>query len=179
MARETNRSRLPPSTPRSTSGSPCSTPPICAGPLSTRSWWDARLPPDGRGRPCHQVRHCPGEDTTHRSIRGDAEYVHDSCDASLARLGVDHIDLYYQHRTDGTVPVEETVGAMAELVAEGKVRYLGLSEASPDTLRRADAVHPIAALQSEWSLWSRDVEGGVIETARELGIGIVPYSPLG
>ena len=120
-----------------------------------------------------------GKDPTHRSIRGDAEYVHDSCDASLARLGVDHIDLYYQHRTDSTVPVEETVGAMAELVAEGKVRYLGLSEASPDTLRRADAVHPIAALQSECSLWSRDVEGGVIETARELGIGIVPYSPLG
>ena len=120
-----------------------------------------------------------GEDPTHRSIRGDPEYVHQSCDASLARLGVDHIDLYYQHRTDATVPVEETVGAMAELVAEGKVRYLGLSEASPETLRRANAVHPIAALQSEWSLWSRDVEGGAIETARELGIGIVPYSPLG
>jgi aryl-alcohol dehydrogenase-like predicted oxidoreductase len=114
-----------------------------------------------------------------RSIRGDAAYVRDACDASLARLGVDHIDLYYQHRTDGGVPVEETVGAMAELVTAGKVRYLGLSEAGPDTLRRASAVHPIAALQSEWSLWSRDIEDGVVPTARELGIGIVAYSPLG
>jgi aryl-alcohol dehydrogenase-like predicted oxidoreductase len=119
------------------------------------------------------------DDPTNRSIRGDAEYVHRACDASLARLGVDHIDLYYQHRTDTGVPVEETVGAMAELVEAGKVRHLGLSEASPDTLRRANAVHPITALQSEWSLWSRDIEDGVIGTARELGIGIVPYSPLG
>ena len=102
-----------------------------------------------------------------------------ACDASLGRLGVDHIDLYYQHRTDGNVPIEETVGAMAELVAAGKVRFLGLSEALPDTMRRACAVHPIAALQSEWSLWSRDLEGPVIDTARELGIGIVAYSPLG
>jgi aryl-alcohol dehydrogenase-like predicted oxidoreductase len=94
-------------------------------------------------------------------------------------LGVDHIDLYYQHRTDGGVPIEETVGAMADLVAEGKVRFLGLSEAQPDTLRRASAVHPIAALQSEWSLWSRDIEAEVVGTARELGIGIVAYSPLG
>jgi aryl-alcohol dehydrogenase-like predicted oxidoreductase len=114
-----------------------------------------------------------------RSIRGDSEYVRASCHASLARLGVDHIDLYYQHRSDGTVPIEETVGAMAELVTEGKVRFLGLSEAQPDTLRRASAVHPIAALQSEWSLWSRDIEGDVVDTARELGIGIVAYSPLG
>jgi aryl-alcohol dehydrogenase-like predicted oxidoreductase len=119
------------------------------------------------------------DDPTNRSIRGDAEYVHQACDASLARLGVDHIDLYYQHRTDTGVPVEETVGAMAELVDAGKVRHLGLSEASPDTLRRASAVHPITALQSEWSLWSRDVEDGVIDTARQLGIGIVAYSPLG
>ena len=120
-----------------------------------------------------------GDDPGARSIRGDAAYVHQACDASLARLGVDHIDLYYQHRTDTGVPIEETVGAMAELVAAGKVRYLGLSEASPDTLQRASAVHPITALQSEWSLWSRDIEGGVVDTARSLGIGIVAYSPLG
>jgi aryl-alcohol dehydrogenase-like predicted oxidoreductase len=120
-----------------------------------------------------------GTDPADRSIRGDATYVKQACEASLARLGVDHIDLYYQHRTDGGVPIEETVGAMAELVAEGKVRYLGLSEAQPDTLRRASAVHPIAALQSEWSLWSRDIEDEVVVTARELGIGIVAYSPLG
>ncbi|HWD51759.1 MAG TPA: aldo/keto reductase [Acidimicrobiales bacterium] len=119
------------------------------------------------------------EDPTVRSIRGDAAYVRQACDASLSRLGVDHIDLYYQHRTDTGVPIEETVGAMAELVADGKVGHLGLSEAAPDTLQRASAVHPIAALQSEWSLWSRDVEGGVIDTARRLGIGIVAYSPLG
>lgn len=120
-----------------------------------------------------------GTDPADRSIRGDAAYVKQACEASLARLGVDHIDLYYQHRTDGGVPIEETVGAMAELVAEGKVRYLGLSEAQSDTLRRASAVHPIAALQSEWSLWSRDIEDEVVGTARKLGIGIVAYSPLG
>ncbi len=118
-------------------------------------------------------------DSSTRSVRGDAEYVRSACDASLSRLGVDHIDLYYQHRSDAGVPVEETVGAMAELVAAGKVRYLGLSEAAPDTLRRAQAVHPIAALQSEWSLWSRDIEAEVVPTARSLGIGIVAYSPLG
>ncbi len=114
-----------------------------------------------------------------RTIRGDAAYVRQACEASLTRLGVDHLDLYYQHRSDTGVPIEETVGAMAELVAEGKVRFLGLSEAAPDTLRRACAVHPIAALQSEWSLWSRDIEADVVPTARELGIGIVAYSPLG
>ena len=114
-----------------------------------------------------------------RSIRGDSAYVHEACEASLRRLGVEHIDVYYQHRTDGGVPIEETVGAMSELVAEGKVRHLGLSEASPDTLRRAHAVHPIAALQSEWSLWSRDIEAEVVPTARELGISVVAYSPLG
>lgn len=107
------------------------------------------------------------------------DYVHSACDASLQRLGVDHIDLYYQHRADPDVPIEETVGAMAELVTAGKVRYLGLSEASIDTLRRAAAVHPIAALQSEWSLWSRDIEEEIVPVARDLGIGIVPYSPLG
>ncbi len=120
-----------------------------------------------------------GSDPAVRSVRGDAAYVKQACIGSLGRLGVDHIDLYYQHRSDRTVPIEETVGAMAELVAEGKVRYIGLSEASPDTLRRAQAVHPIAALQSEWSLWSRDIEGEVIATARQLGVGIVAYSPLG
>jgi aryl-alcohol dehydrogenase-like predicted oxidoreductase len=114
-----------------------------------------------------------------RRIRGDADYVRSCCDASLARLGVDHIDLYYQHRADLDVPIEETVGAMAELVEAGKVRYLGLSEASVDTIRRAAAVHPIAALQSEWSLFSRDIEDEVVPACRELGIGLVPYSPLG
>lgn len=119
------------------------------------------------------------EDPTKRFIRGDAEYVGICCDESLQRLGIDEIDLYYQHRPDPTVPIEETVGAMAELVAAGKVKHLGLSECSPEDLRRAHAVHPITALQSEWSLWSRDIEDEVVATARELGIGLVPYSPLG
>ncbi|MEU6330403.1 aldo/keto reductase [Streptomyces sp. NPDC047049] len=113
------------------------------------------------------------------AIRGDAAYVREACDASLRRLGVDHIDLYYQHRVDPDVPIEETVGAMAELVAAGKVRHLGLSEASAATLRRAHAVHPIAALQSEWSLWTRDLEQEIAPVCRELGIGLVPFSPLG
>ncbi len=112
-------------------------------------------------------------------IRGDREYVLVACDASLERLGVDHIDLYYQHRVDPSTPIEETVGAMKELVDAGKVRHLGLSEAAADTIRRAHAVHPITALQSEWSLWTRDPEDGVIQTCRELGIGFVAYSPLG
>jgi aryl-alcohol dehydrogenase-like predicted oxidoreductase len=111
--------------------------------------------------------------------RGDAEYVRAACDASLDRLGVEHIDLYYQHRVDPEVPIEETVGAMAELVAQGKVRYLGLSEAAPETVRRAHAVHPISALQTEYSLWTRDVEKRILPTVRELGIGFVAYSPLG
>ena len=112
-------------------------------------------------------------------INGTPEYVRSACDASLQRLGVSHIDLYYQHRVDATVPIEETVGAMSELVKLGKVRYLGLSEASPATLRRAHAVHPITALQSEYSLWTRDPEEEVLATVRELGIGFVAYSPLG
>ena len=112
-------------------------------------------------------------------VRGDAGYVRASCDASLERLGVDVIDLYYQHRVDPEVPIEETVGAMAELVDAGKVRFLGLSEAGPETIRRAHAVHPISALQTEYSLWSRDVEATVLPTVRELGIGFVGYSPLG
>ncbi|MFJ8166806.1 aldo/keto reductase [Streptomyces sp. NPDC096136] len=112
-------------------------------------------------------------------IRGDAAYVRQACEASLRRLGVDHIDLYYQHRVDPQVPIEETVGAMAELVQAGKVRHLGLSEAGTETIRRAHAVHPIAALQSEWSLWTRDLEAEVAPVCRELGIGMVPFSPLG
>lgn len=114
-----------------------------------------------------------------RGINGRPEYVREAIEASLGRLGVEHVDLYYQHRVDKTVPIEETVGAMAELVAEGKVRHLGLSEAAPDTIRRAHAVHPITALQSEYSLWSRDPEDGILATTRELGIGFVAYSPLG
>jgi aryl-alcohol dehydrogenase-like predicted oxidoreductase len=112
-------------------------------------------------------------------IRGDAAYVREACEASLKRLGVDHIDLYYQHRVDPKVPIEETVGAMAELVKAGKVRYLGLSEAAPATIRRAHAVHPISVLQTEYSLWSRDAESEILPTVRELGIGYVAYSPLG
>ncbi|HYU38561.1 MAG TPA: aldo/keto reductase, partial [Acidimicrobiia bacterium] len=119
------------------------------------------------------------EDNNFRAVNGRPDYVRSACDASLQRLGVNHIDLYYQHRADPNVPIEDTIGAMAELVDAGKVRHLGLSEAATDTIRRAHAVHPISALQSEWSLWSRDIEGEVLPTARELGIGIVPYSPLG
>jgi aryl-alcohol dehydrogenase-like predicted oxidoreductase len=114
-----------------------------------------------------------------RGVSGRPEYVIKACDASLQRLGIDHIDLYYQHRVDPDVPIEETVGAMASLIDAGKVRYLGLSEASTKTIRRAQAVHPIAALQSEYSLWTRDPEDEVIPTLRELGIGLVAYSPLG
>ncbi|UGT70440.1 aldo/keto reductase [Nocardia gipuzkoensis] len=112
-------------------------------------------------------------------IRGDAAYVRQACEASLDRLGVDHIDLYYLHRVDPEVPIEETVGAMAELVQAGKVRHLGLSEAGAQTIRRAHAVHPITALQSEWSLWTRDLEAEIAPVCRELGIGLVPFSPLG
>jgi aryl-alcohol dehydrogenase-like predicted oxidoreductase len=115
---------------------------------------------------------------TGRSINGRPEYVHEACEGSLKRLGIECIDLYYQHRVDPKVPVEETVGAMAELVREGKVRYLGLSEAAPDTIRRAHAVHPISALQTEYSLWSRDPEDEILATVRGLGIGFVAYSPL-
>jgi aryl-alcohol dehydrogenase-like predicted oxidoreductase len=120
-----------------------------------------------------------GENGEFNGIRGDAEYVRTACEASLQRLGVDHIDLYYQHRVDPKTPIEETVGAMAELVEAGKVRYLGLSEAAPETIRRAHAVHPISALQTEYSLWTRHVEEQILPTVRELGIGYVAYSPLG
>jgi aryl-alcohol dehydrogenase-like predicted oxidoreductase len=120
-----------------------------------------------------------GADGAFLGVNGRPEYVRASCDASLRRLGVDLIDLYYQHRVDPKVPVEETVGAMAELVRAGKVRYLGLSEAAPETIRRAAKVHPISALQTEYSLWSRDPEDEILPTVRALGIGFVPYSPLG
>jgi aryl-alcohol dehydrogenase-like predicted oxidoreductase len=119
------------------------------------------------------------EDPTYWSLSGKPEYVKAACDASLKRLGIDHIDLYYQHRVDPNTPIEDTVGAMAELVQAGKVKYLGLSEASPATIRRAHKIHPITALQTEYSLWERHVEDEIIPTVRELGIGFVPYSPLG
>ncbi len=141
------------------------------------------------GRAIHDRRHqvilatkfgiVRGKDPATRSLNGKPEYVRSACEGSLHRLGVGTIDLYYQHRIDPNTPIEETVGAMARLVQEGKVRYLGLSEASPQTLRRAHAVHPIAVLQSEYSLWSRDPEDEVLATCRELGIGFVAYSPLG
>ena len=114
-----------------------------------------------------------------RGVDGTPEYARASIDGSLQRLGVDHVDLYYLHRPSASTPIEETIGAMGELVAAGKVRHIGLSEASEDTIRRAAATHPIAALQTEYSLWSRDIEGPIIDSCRELGIGIVPYSPLG
>lgn len=120
-----------------------------------------------------------GSDGSWKGVNGRPEYVRAACEASLRRLGVDVIDLYYQHRVDPETPVEETVGAMSELVREGKVRFLGLSEAAPATIRRAHAVHPVAALQSEYSLWTRDPEREVLPVCRELGIGFVPYSPLG
>jgi aryl-alcohol dehydrogenase-like predicted oxidoreductase len=119
------------------------------------------------------------EDPMKRSISGRPEYLKEACDGSLRRLGVDHIDLYYQHRVDPETPIEETVGAMSELVQAGKVRFIGLSEAGPDTIRKAHAVHPVTAVQSEYSLWSRDIEDEVIPTLRELGVGLVAYSPLG
>ena len=119
-------------------------------------------------------------DGSYLGINGRPEYVRRACDASLRRLGIDQIDLYYQHRVDTTVPIEDTVGAMADLVRQGKVRFLGLSEAAPATIRRAHAVHPISALQTEYSLWTRDIEeNGVLDAVRELGIGFVAYSPLG
>jgi aryl-alcohol dehydrogenase-like predicted oxidoreductase len=119
------------------------------------------------------------EDGTRLGVNGKSEYVRKACDASLSRLGVDHIDLYYQHRVDQDTPIEETWGTMAKLVEAGKVRYLGISEAAADTIRRAHAVHPVSALQTEYSLWSRDVEDEILPTVRELEIGFVAYSPLG
>lgn len=120
-----------------------------------------------------------GRDGSFLGVNGRPEYVKEACEASLSRLGVDYIDLYYQHRVDPNIPIEETIGAMANLVREGKVRYIGMSEAAPETIRRAYSVHPITALQTEYSLWSRDVEDEILPTCRELSIGFVPYSPLG
>ena len=120
-----------------------------------------------------------GEDGGFLGVNGSPDYVRQACDASLERLGIDFIDLYYQHRVDNEVPIEETFGAMAELVEAGKVKYLGISEAAPETIRRAHAVHPVTALQTEYSLWSRDPEDALLPTVRELGIGFVAYSPLG
>jgi aryl-alcohol dehydrogenase-like predicted oxidoreductase len=120
-----------------------------------------------------------GEDGSFKGVNGKPSYVKEACEASLKRLGVDVIDLYYQHRVDPDTPIEETVGAMADLVRQGKVRFLGLSEAAPQSIRRANSVHPISALQTEYSLWTRDVEVEILATCRELGIGFVPYSPLG
>jgi aryl-alcohol dehydrogenase-like predicted oxidoreductase len=126
------------------------------------------------------IRFAPtDEDPANRVLDGSPENVRASIEGSLRRLGIEHVDLYYLHRVDPDTPIEETVGAMGELVKEGKVRHLGLSEAGPETIRRAFATHPIAALQSEWSLWTREIEGEIVDTCRELGIGIVPYSPLG
>jgi aryl-alcohol dehydrogenase-like predicted oxidoreductase len=121
----------------------------------------------------------PGDMSTVGKQDGSAEHVRSSIDGSLMRLGTDYVDLYYQHRVDPNVPIEETVAALTELIDEGKIRHIGLSEAAPDTLRRANAVHPITALQSEYSLWTRDPEAEILPTCRELGIGFVPYSPLG
>ncbi|WET80457.1 aldo/keto reductase [Amycolatopsis sp. QT-25] len=118
-------------------------------------------------------------DPSKRGIRGDEFYVRQQVEASLRRLNVDHIDLYYQHRVDPDVPIEETAGALSSLVEQGKIRHVGLSEAGPETIRRAHAVHPVTAVQTEWSLWSRDIENEVVPVCRELGIGLVPYSPLG
>ena len=120
-----------------------------------------------------------GEDGSFLGVNGHPDYVKQACDASLSRLGVDYIDLYYQHRVDPDIPIEETIGAMSELVQEGKVRYLGISEAAPHTIRRAHTVHEITAIQTEYSLWSRDVEDEILPVIRELGIGFVAYSPLG
>ena len=124
-------------------------------------------------------RATPGDMSTVGAVDGSAEHVRSSIEGSLKRLGTDYVDLFYQHRVDPNVPIEETVGAMAELVEQGKVRHIGLSEAAPETIRRAHAVHPITALQTEYSLWSRDPETEILPTCRELGIGFVPYSPLG
>ncbi|KAL6614909.1 hypothetical protein ACP70R_037179 [Stipagrostis hirtigluma subsp. patula] len=133
----------------------------------------------GAGAGGHQVWAGLRQDTAGVTVCGRPEYVRACCEASLRRLGVDCIDLYYQHRVDTTVPIEDTIGELKKLVGEGKVKYIGLSEASPDTIRRAHAVHPITAVQMEWSLWSRDIEPEIVPLCRESGIGIVPYSPIG
>ena len=146
----------------------------------TSSWW-GRAIADRRDEVVLATKFgiVRGDDPADRGVNGRPEYVRESCDDSLRRLGLDHVDLFYQHRVDPQTPIEETVGAMGELVQAGKVRFLGLSEAAPETIRRAHATHPITALQTEYSLWTRHVEEELLDTVRELGIGFVAYSPLG
>ena len=178
----TTRSRSPRSTRALELGVTCSTPPTCTA-RHTNEELVGRAIAGRRDEVVLATKFGIVRDAE-RPRRASASaatpaYVRQACEASLRRLGVDHIDLYYQHRVDPATPIEETVGAMAELVAEGKVRYLGLSEAAPETIRRAHAVHPITALQTEYSLWAREPEEEILPTLRELGIGFVPYSPLG
>src|SRR5712692_5258718 len=182
MVREMMLNRLPPSIGPSIWALAFSTPRTFTGPTPTRSSWGGPSRAVGRRlswpRSFGIVRY--PDDPTRRGTNGRPEYVRAAAEDSLRRLGMDHIDLYYQHRVDLDVPIEETWGALSGLVTAGKVRYLGISEASADTIRRAHAVHPISAVESEWSLWTRDIEDNrVLQTARELGIGLVPYSPLG
>ena len=154
--------------------------PTCTAPARMKSWSGAPSKTAAtRLQLATKFGNVRGPNGEFLGVKGTPEYVKQACDASLKRLGTDVIDLYYQHRVDKTVPIEDTVGAMAELVKAGKVRYLGLSEASPKTIRRAHKVHPISALQTEYSLWERDPEDEILPTVRELGIGFVPYSPLG
>ena len=178
--RLTSRPASTPSAVPSTSASRSSTPRTCTAPSRTSGSSAGRSPAAATRSSSRRSSATSAARTASRlGIDGSPEYVRAACDASLQRLGVDHIDLYYQHRVDRSVPIEETVGAMAELVAAGKVRHLGLSEASPETIRRAHAVHPITALQTEYSLFTRDLEDEILPAVRELGIGLVPYSPLG
>ena len=179
--RRTRRRPSGRSTAPSTSASPSSTPPTCTAPSPT-SGWSARRSPAAATRSCWPPSSATSAARTARclGINGRPEYVHRACDASLQRLGVDVIDLYYQHRVDTTVPVEDTWGALRELVEAGKIRHAGISEAAPETIRRAHAVQPVTAVQTEYSLWTRDPEDdGVLATCAELGIGFVAYSPIG
>lgn len=178
MALPTRQSRSRRFTVRSSWGSRCSTPPKYG--LGANERLVGRAISDRREQVVLATKFGVVRDPEQgRSVDGSPEYVVKACDASLQRLGLDHIGLYYQHHVDPDVPIEETVGAMASLVDVGKIRYLGLSEAAPETIRRAQAVHPIAALQSEYSLWTRDPEDEIMPTLRELGIGLVAYNPLG
>ena len=180
MADGTKMKRSQRSTVRSISAFACSTRPTCTERVATKSSSGAR---SARGATTVIVAtkfgNVRNSDGTFAGVNGKPDYVRQCCEASLRRSGVETIDLYYQHRVDPNTPIEDTVGAMAALVREGKVRWLGLSEAAPETIRRAHAVHPIAALQTEYSLWSREAAESVLPTVRELGIGFVPYSPLG
>ena len=178
MPGPTRRNRSRPSTGRSTWASISSIPRTCTARSGTRNWSAERSGTGGTGwcwPPSSGT--CGARTEVSWASAASAEYVRKACEASLRRLGMDHIDLYYQHRVDRSVPIEETVGAMAALVREGKVRFLGLSEAAPATIRRANKVHPITALQTEYSLWSRDPEDEILPTVRELGIGFVRLQP--